>query len=166
MFVWVTFNAFHYANQENLCLYWFIDKKIGVKTYYFFFQYGLRQLDLSLLSQLWTLNESIQEFRSILQEQEALSPPSPTSSNSQSESELPSSEDEEPSSGQLLSHHHHASVSTTPQHYPTAASAIVTAHSKSSTQAMVGHSQVVARMRIPPPGVPKRNPPSYQSRPV
>ncbi|KAF4526128.1 hypothetical protein B566_EDAN012438 [Ephemera danica] len=39
---------------------------------------GLRQLDLSLLSQLWSLNESIQEFRVILQEQEeaALSPPS------------------------------------------------------------------------------------------
>lgn len=57
-----------------------------------YFQYGLRQLDLSLLSQLWTLNESIQEFRTIVQEQEALSPPSPSPSNSGSE--LPSSEDE------------------------------------------------------------------------
>uniref|UniRef100_A0A336LLD0 CSON001325 protein n=1 Tax=Culicoides sonorensis TaxID=179676 RepID=A0A336LLD0_CULSO len=54
--------------------------------------YGLRQLDLSLLSQLWTLNESIQEFRTIVQEQEALSPPSPSNSGS----ELPSSEDESP----------------------------------------------------------------------
>lgn len=35
--------------------------------------YGLRQLDLTLLSQLWTLNESIQEFRAM---QEALSPQS------------------------------------------------------------------------------------------
>ncbi|XP_017302580.1 pollen-specific leucine-rich repeat extensin-like protein 1 [Diaphorina citri] len=35
--------------------------------------YGLRQLDLALLSQLWTLNESIQEFRAL---QEALSPQS------------------------------------------------------------------------------------------
>ncbi|XP_025830825.1 leucine repeat adapter protein 25 isoform X2 [Agrilus planipennis] len=40
--------------------------------------YSLRQLDLSLLSQLWSLNESIQDFRQILQEQDdrALSPPS------------------------------------------------------------------------------------------
>ncbi|KAG5862660.1 hypothetical protein JTB14_004801 [Gonioctena quinquepunctata] len=40
--------------------------------------YNLRQLDLTVLSQLWTLNESIQEFRHILQEQEdrVLSPPS------------------------------------------------------------------------------------------
>lgn len=49
-------------------------------------QYGLRQLDLSLLSQLWSLNESIQEFRQLLQDEDAdglegaaLSPPSPTS---------------------------------------------------------------------------------------
>lgn len=54
----------------------------------------MRQLDLSLLSQLWTLNESIQEFRTIVQEQEALSPPSPSPSNSGSE--VPSSEDESP----------------------------------------------------------------------
>ena len=45
-------------------------------------QYGLRQLDLSLLSQLWALNESIQEFRTIIQEQENLSPQSPSPSNS------------------------------------------------------------------------------------
>ncbi|XP_075224151.1 leucine repeat adapter protein 25-like isoform X1 [Lycorma delicatula] len=38
--------------------------------------YSLRELDLSLLSQLWSLNESIQEFRQL---QEALSPPSPSS---------------------------------------------------------------------------------------
>ncbi|XP_053664351.1 lateral signaling target protein 2 homolog [Anopheles marshallii] len=48
--------------------------------------YGLRQLDLSLLSQLWALNESIQEFRTMLQEQETLSPPSPTPSNSDANS--------------------------------------------------------------------------------
>lgn len=45
--------------------------------------YSLRQLDLSLLSQLWSLNESIQDFRQILQENEErcgapLSPPSPS----------------------------------------------------------------------------------------
>lgn len=33
-------------------------------------QFGLRQLDLSLLSQLWALNESIQEYRVMSQEQE------------------------------------------------------------------------------------------------
>ncbi|XP_058119723.1 AF4/FMR2 family member lilli-like [Anopheles ziemanni] len=48
--------------------------------------YGLRQLDLSLLSQLWALNESIQEFRTMLQEQETLSPPSPSPSNSDANS--------------------------------------------------------------------------------
>nr|ACN94765.1 GA15957 [Drosophila miranda] len=31
---------------------------------------GLRQLDLSLMSQLWVLNESIQEFRAMIEEQE------------------------------------------------------------------------------------------------
>lgn len=56
--------------------------------------YSLRQLDLSLLSQLWTVNESIQEVRTLIQEQEAMSPPSPTPSNSNSESDLPSSEEE------------------------------------------------------------------------
>lgn len=43
------------------------------------FQFGLRQLDLSLLSQLWALNESIQELR-MMQEQEVMSPPSPSQS--------------------------------------------------------------------------------------
>ncbi|KAK7789627.1 hypothetical protein R5R35_012325 [Gryllus longicercus] len=45
---------------------------------------GLRELDLSLLSQLWSLNESIHELRQLLQEQEesaALSPPSPSSAD-------------------------------------------------------------------------------------
>ncbi|XP_016951230.1 uncharacterized protein LOC108025321 isoform X7 [Drosophila biarmipes] len=32
--------------------------------------HGLRQLDLSLLSQLWVLNESIQEFRALIEDQE------------------------------------------------------------------------------------------------
>jgi len=53
--------------------------------------YGLRQLDLSLLSQLWALNESIQGFRVFLQEQDALSPPSrsrtPSDANSLSSDE-------------------------------------------------------------------------------
>lgn len=45
--------------------------------------YSLRQQDLSLLSQLWLLNESIQDFRQVLQDQRVLSPlsPSPTASS-------------------------------------------------------------------------------------
>lgn len=44
--------------------------------------YSLRQLDLSLLSQLWSLNESIQDFRQILQDQDDhVSPPSPVPSS-------------------------------------------------------------------------------------
>lgn len=34
-------------------------------------QFGLRQLDLSLLSQLWALNDSIQEFRTLIEERDA-----------------------------------------------------------------------------------------------
>lgn len=40
--------------------------------------YSLRQQDLSLLSQLWSLNESIQDFRQMFQEHRVLSPPSPS----------------------------------------------------------------------------------------
>ncbi|CAH1102519.1 unnamed protein product [Psylliodes chrysocephalus] len=49
--------------------------------------YNLRQLDLSLLSQLWALNESLQEYRQMLQEQEdrVLSPPSPSPTPSSGE---------------------------------------------------------------------------------
>jgi hypothetical protein len=56
-------------------------------------QYSLRQLDLSLLSQLWALNESIQEFRTLMQEQEALSPHSPSNSDSNINSDEETSED-------------------------------------------------------------------------
>ncbi|BES94797.1 Hypothetical protein NTJ_07606 [Nesidiocoris tenuis] len=38
--------------------------------------YSLRELDLSLLSQLWSLNEAIQEYQTM---QEMLSPNSPAS---------------------------------------------------------------------------------------
>lgn len=38
--------------------------------------YSLREMDLSLLSQLWSLNEAIQEFRAM---QELMSPHSPSS---------------------------------------------------------------------------------------
>ncbi|CAG9803773.1 unnamed protein product [Chironomus riparius] len=55
--------------------------------------YSLRQLDLSLLSQLWALNESIQEFRAVMQEQEMLSPHSPSNSDSNINSDEETSED-------------------------------------------------------------------------
>lgn len=35
------------------------------------FQVGLRQLDMSLLCQLWSLNESIQEFKQLINERAA-----------------------------------------------------------------------------------------------
>lgn len=60
-------------------------------------QFGLRQLDLSLLSQLWTLNESIQDFRKIMQDQEdIMSPPSPSQSISDSHSISSGDDDESP----------------------------------------------------------------------
>lgn len=39
-----------------------------INILFFSLQFGLRQLDLSLLSQLWALNDSIQEFRTMIQE--------------------------------------------------------------------------------------------------
>lgn len=55
-------------------------------------QHSLRQMDLSLLSQLWALNESIQEFRTIMQEQENFSQQSPSPSDLNS---LASDDDED-----------------------------------------------------------------------
>lgn len=117
--------------------------------------YGLRQLDLSLLSQLWALNESIQEFRTMLQEQETLSPPSPTPSNSDANS-VSSDDDEDDSSntqtvggagaGGLLTNHHNLIES-------------VAAASVLSSAAQTASS----RMRAPPPPPPNRKAPS---RPV
>ena len=34
----------------------------------FSFQVGLRQLDISLLSQLWSLNDAIQDYKAVVQE--------------------------------------------------------------------------------------------------
>lgn len=114
--------------------------------------YGLRQLDLSLLSQLWALNESIQEFRTMLQEQETLSPPSPTPSNSDVNSVSSDDDDEDDSSntqtvgvgGLLLAGGGHNLIESV------AASSVL-----SSSQA--------SRMRAPPPPPPNRKAPS---RPV
>lgn len=84
----------HNLNFSSEYHKYFIYKNIFVYTYLYikkskwifsynlisFFQFGLRQLDLSLLAQLWSLNESIQEFRQLLQEQEDRAPsPSPSS---------------------------------------------------------------------------------------
>ena len=49
-------------------------------------------MDLSLLSQLWALNESIQEFRTIMQDQENYSQQSPSPSDLNS---LASDDDED-----------------------------------------------------------------------
>lgn len=70
--------------------------------FYFIYklQYSLRQMDLSLLSQLWALNESIQEFRTIMQEQENFSQQSPSPSNSDLNSLA--SDDEDMSSNDVL----------------------------------------------------------------
>lgn len=62
--------------------------------------YSLRQMDLSLLSQLWALNESIQEFRTIMQEQENFSQNSPSPSNSELNSLA--SDDEDISSNDVV----------------------------------------------------------------
>lgn len=113
----------------------------------FSFQYGLRQLDLSLLSQLWALNESIQEFRTMLQEQETLSPPSPTPSNSDVNS-VSSDDDEDDSSNTQ-----------------TVGAGLLTSHNliESVAAASVLSSSQSSRMRAPPPPPPNRKAPS---RPV
>lgn len=68
--------------------------------------YNLRQIDLALLAQLWSLNESIQEFRT-MQEQEIISPQSPNSSNSDDniQSENDSNEDKNNNFSPPLSAH-------------------------------------------------------------
>lgn len=64
--------------------YYYVDTNIILLSQ---LQYSLRQLDLSLLSQLWSLNESIQDFRQMLQDQDdrILSPPSPSPTPSSGE---------------------------------------------------------------------------------
>ncbi|XP_055680668.1 leucine repeat adapter protein 25-like isoform X2 [Lutzomyia longipalpis] len=66
----------------------------------------LRQLDLSLLSQLWALNKSIQEFRTMLQEEETLSPlsqsPSPSEGNSLTSEDDDDDDDLDGNNGQIV----------------------------------------------------------------
>ncbi|KAK0179237.1 hypothetical protein PV327_008046 [Microctonus hyperodae] len=72
--------------------------------------FGLRQVDLSLLSQLWSLNESIQEFRQLLQDQEDRAPsPSPSSEEGDdiSYANHPPAPPRRPSSLLHQHHHHH-----------------------------------------------------------
>lgn len=113
--------------------------------------YGLRQLDLSLLSQLWALNESIQGFRVFLQEQEALSPPSPSPTPSDTNS-LTSEAEEESYSAQPLKLAHPIVVQaalppggSTTSHASTS-SASGTSGSSSATSSMGKHGG----MPLPP----------------
>ncbi|XP_057327465.1 probable serine/threonine-protein kinase roco9 [Microplitis mediator] len=80
--------------------------------------FGLRQLDLSLLSQLWSLNESIQEFRQLVQEHDERVPsPSPSSEEGDdgygNHIQVPS---RRPPS--LHHHHHHHHYSSHHHHRP------------------------------------------------
>lgn len=131
-------------------------------------QYGLRQLDLSLLSQLWALNESIQEFRTIIQEQENLSPQSPSPSNSDLNS-LASDDEEEDKNGdrnnnKLKSNGNNAAnvKSSNGSNPKKERDFIEDMHQKLERQ--------IQRMKIAPPAPPKnRNPPPHlpsPSRPV
>ncbi|XP_023239173.1 protein FAM89A-like isoform X2 [Centruroides sculpturatus] len=54
---------------------------------------GLRQLDMSLLCQLWSLNESIQEYKQLLQERMSFSPTHASSPGWDNGLESPSSEE-------------------------------------------------------------------------
>ncbi|XP_058062926.1 uncharacterized protein LOC131212879 [Anopheles bellator] len=151
--------------------------------------YGLRQLDLSLLSQLWALNESIQEFRTILQEQETLSPPSPTPSNSDANSVSSDDDvDEDESSAttnstnnvnqqqqqqlhqqqlRLLSAHHPLQSSTTSIVSSVGSGAGagngLTQNESGGSNSTTLSSSASSRMRAPPPPPPNRKAPS---RPV
>jgi hypothetical protein len=127
-------------------------------------QFGLRQLDLSLLSQLWALNESIQEFRTMLQEQENLSPQSPSPSNSDLNS-LASDDDDDPnedSNNNKLIMNGNASVAVPAKdNGKKEHDFIEDMHQKLEKQ--------IQRMRIAPPAPPSRHPQANvqsPSRPV
>jgi hypothetical protein len=127
--------------------------------------YGLRQLDLSLLSQLWALNESIQEFRTIIQDQENLSPQSPSPSNSDLNSLASDDEDDanEDSNNNKLILNGKVSVVASGKDVEKRENDLIIEdmHQKLEKQ--------IQRMRIAPPAPPSRKPPpSMQSpsRPV
>ncbi|XP_037037611.1 uncharacterized protein LOC119075305 [Bradysia coprophila] len=114
--------------------------------------FGLRQLDLSLLSQLWALNESIQEFRTMIQEQEALSPPSPSPSPSDTNSV--SSGDEGDSS---IQDHNHPSAMQMQHQYKQQQHVLQQQQQQQTTQQQ--------RMRAAPPPPPNRKTVKVPSRP-
>lgn len=125
-------------------------------------QYGLRQLDLSLLSQLWALNESIQEFRTIIQEQENLSPQSPSPSNSDLNS-LASDDDDDTNednnnNNNVMTNGNASQAAAAKEGGKKEHDFIEDMHQKLEKQ--------IQRMRIAPPAPPKRNPVQSPSRPV
>jgi len=136
-------------------------------------QYGLRQLDLSLLSQLWALNESIQDFRTMLQDQENLSPQSPSPSNSDLNSLASDDDDDdtnEDSNNNLIMNGNEVIV----------AAGVSAASQSAKDNGVKEHDFIedmhqklekqIQRMRIAPPAPPARNrhPANMQSpsRPV
>ena len=130
------------------------------------FQYGLRQLDLSLLSQLWALNESIQEFRTILQEQDHLSPPSPSPSNSDLNSLASDDENEDNNNNNhlnnnnlLLNHNQHHNGANGSSSAPKERDYIEDMHQQLEKQL----EKQIQRMRVAPPAPPRKAP---SSRPV
>lgn len=116
-------------------------------------------MDLSLLSQLWALNESIQEFRTIMQEQEALSPQSPSPSNSDLNSLASDDEDNNEDNNNNL--------------IPNGGSSAPSKDNESKEHDFIEdmHQKLekqIQRMRIAPPAPPPRNPQNLPSpsRPV
>ena len=104
--------------------------------FYFLLQHGLRQLDLSLLSQLWTLNESIQEFRNLVNNRKN-SQQSLASSNSDLNSS--GSDNEEGDSSVLrFKNNHHSQLGNESEHNLSDA-----------------HQKLVQRMKTAPPAPPK-----------
>ncbi|KAH0567553.1 putative uncharacterized protein DDB_G0286901 [Cotesia glomerata] len=77
--------------------------------------FGLRQLDLSLLSQLWSLNESIQEFRQLVQDHDDRAP-SPSPSSEEGDDGYGNHPPAPPRRPASLHHHHHH-YSSSPHHH-------------------------------------------------
>lgn len=161
-------NKLDYKNNININIY-FSNINLTFNNNFLLFvhpQYGLRQLDLSLLSQLWTLNESIQEFRTIIQDQENLSPQSPSPSNSDLNS-LASDDEEEDKVGDRNNNKLKANGNGN----AAAKSTIMPKKERDFIEDM--HQKLerqIQRMKIAPPAPPKnRNPPPHlpsPSRPV
>lgn len=75
----------------------------------------MRQLDLSLLSQLWSLNESIQEFRQLVQDHDDRAP-SPSPSSEEGDDGYGNHPPAPPRRPASLHHHHHH-YSSSPHHH-------------------------------------------------